>query len=152
MLAGICRITAVLFCAALIGACGGGMSTEELNDHANRYTAAWNSGNPDSVAAFFSENGSLKVNDAEPAVGREAIANVARGFMTAFPDMTLEMRELRIGEESVQYHWRFTGTNTGPGGTGAPVDFGGYEEWTFGEDKLVIFSGSSGLASGSCAL
>ena len=140
MLAGICRITAVLFCAALIGACGGGMSTEELNDHANRYTAAWNSGNPDSVAAFFSENGSLKVNDAEPAVGREAIANVARGFMTAFPDMTIEMRELSIGEESVQYHWRFTGTNTGPGGTGAPVDFGGYEEWTFGEDKLVMQS------------
>ncbi|MDH3441512.1 MAG: ester cyclase, partial [Gammaproteobacteria bacterium] len=140
MLPGFRRATTVLIIAASIGACSGGMSPDELNDYATRYTAAWNSGDPDSVAAFFTENGSLRVNDADPAVGREAIANVARGFMTAFPDMTLEMRELRITEESIQYHWRFTGTNTGPGGTGAPVDFSGYEEWTFGEDKLVMQS------------
>ncbi len=135
-----CRFSTVLIVTTFITACGGGMSTEELNDHATRYTAAWNSGDPSVVSMFFSENGSLKVNDGEPAVGREAITQVARGFMTTFPDMELQMRELRIADESIQFHWRFTGTNTGPGGLGAAVDFSGYEEWTFGEDNLVIES------------
>lgn len=141
MFGNICRISGILALAAIIGACGGGgMSPEELNDHATRYTAAWNSGDPAVVSEFFSEQGSLQVNDAAPAIGRAAIADVAEGFMTAFPDMALRMLELRVENESIQYHWRFTGTNTGPGGTGNAVDFSGYEEWTFGEDMLVTRS------------
>jgi len=140
MLANICRISGVLILSVVIGACSGGLTPEELNDHATRYTAAWNSGDPAAVSMFFSENGSLKVNNAEPAVGREAITEVARGFMTAFPDMELQMRELKVSDESIQFHWRYLGTNAGPGGTGAAVDFSGYEEWTFGEDKLVARS------------
>lgn len=140
MLANICRISGILILSTVIGACSGGMTPEQLNDHAARYTEAWNSGDPAAVSMFFSENGSLKVNNAEPAVGREAIAQVANGFMTAFPDMKLQMRELKVTDESVRYHWRFLGTNTGPGGTGAAVDFNGYEDWTFGEDKLVARS------------
>ncbi len=132
------RESVLLSFALTLTACGGGgISSEEINDHAVRYTAAWNSGDPASVAGFFSADGSLKVNDAAPAVGREAITEVASGFMSAFPDMRLEMLELRITETGAEYHWRFVGTNTGPGGTGAPVDFSGYEEWTFGEDNLV---------------
>jgi 2-keto-4-pentenoate hydratase len=133
------RYTSAILILVIAG-CGGGMSADELNDHATRYTAAWNSGDPAAVAMFFSENGSLQVNDQAPAEGRAAITEVARGFMTAFPDMRLEMLDLQIGDESVQYHWRFTGTNSGPGGLGAPVDFSGYEEWTFGEDNLVARS------------
>lgn len=132
------RKSVLLSFALTLTACGGGgISSEEINAHAVRYTAAWNSGDPASVAGFFSEDGSLKVNDAAPAVGREAITEVASGFMSAFPDMRLEMLELRITETGAEYHWRFVGTNTGPGGTGAPVDFSGYEEWTFGDDDLV---------------
>lgn len=138
MLGSNCRNGILLILAIAIGACSnGGMTPEEMNDHATRYTAAWNSGDPAAVSMFFSETGSLKVNNAAPALGREAITDVARGFMTAFPDMELQMLDFQITDESVQYHWRFLGTNTGPGGTGAPVDFSGYEEWTFGEDKLV---------------
>ena len=54
----------------------------ELNDFASCYAKAWCSQNPDSVAAFYAENGSLSVNDGPPAVGRAAIADEARGFMT----------------------------------------------------------------------
>ena len=46
----------------------------ELTDFAKRYAEAWCSQNPESVAAFFAENGSLSVNDGPPAVGRAAIA------------------------------------------------------------------------------
>ena len=141
MVGRFCRLSGALVLAAAIAACAdGGMTPEELNAHATGYTEAWNSGDPAAVAMYFSENGSLKVNDAEPAVGRNAIANVAQGFMTAFPDMELQMRELEIAEDSIKFHWRYLGTNTGPGGTGAAVDFSGFEEWTFGPDKLVVQS------------
>jgi hypothetical protein len=40
--------------------------------------------------------------------------------------------------QSVEFHWRWTGTDTGPGGTGRPVDLTGREEWTFGPDGLTI--------------
>ena len=116
------------------------MNAEDLHAFATRYTAAWCSQDAASVAAFFSESGSLKVNDADPAVGREAITEVAQGFMTAFPDMRLLMDELTIDGDQIEYHWTFIGTNSGPDGTGHAVNFSGYEEWTFGDDGLVLRS------------
>jgi hypothetical protein len=77
------------------------------------------------------------VNDAEPAVGRDAITEVARGFMTGFPDMELQMDGIEGDARSAVYRWTFIGTNTGPGGTGRPVRFSGYEEWTLGPDELI---------------
>src|SRR5689334_20943482 len=55
-----------------------------LDKFAQRYARTWCSQDPESVAAFFAENGSLKVNGGTPAVGRAAIAEVARGFMRDF--------------------------------------------------------------------
>jgi hypothetical protein len=60
--------------------------------------------------------------------------------MTAFPDMIVEMDSLTIKTENVIYHWKLTGTNTGPGGTGNPVRISGYEEWTIGDDGLIAES------------
>ena len=116
------------------------MDIESLQRFGTEYTAAWNSHDPGQVASFFAESGSLKVNDADPAVGREAIAEVARGFVTAFPDFVLEMDSVRIADGAVQYHWTFAGTNTGTDGTGNSVRFSGHEEWTIGEDGLVARS------------
>jgi len=59
--------------------------TSDLEEFAMRYAKAWCSQNPESVASFFAEGGSLSVNDDAPAVGRTAIAEVARSFMTAVP-------------------------------------------------------------------
>ena len=74
------------------------MSTADtLRDLATRYTAAWCSQDPARVASFFSPDGSLKVNDSAPAVGRTAIADVARGFMTAFPDMQVLLDDVSGG-------------------------------------------------------
>jgi len=115
------------------------MDAAELEDFAQRYTAAWCSRNAASVAAFFAEDGSITVNGA-PSIGREAITDMAQGFMTAFPDLQLTMDDLEIRPEQVIYRWTFVGTNTGPEGTGKPVRFSGYEEWTFGNDGLVMKS------------
>ena len=104
------------------------------------YTQAWNSGVPERVASFYDEEGSLKVNDDEPANGREAIAEVAKSFMTAFPDLVLEFDGLEFLNGRVNYHWTFKGTNTGPGGTGNAVDFSGSESWIFSETGLILES------------
>ena len=65
-----------------------------LTRFARCYAKAWCSQNPENVAVFFAENGSLTVNDGPPAVGRVAIAEVARGFMSTFPDMVVTFDKL----------------------------------------------------------
>lgn len=114
--------------------------TAELEGFAGRYADAWCSQDPELVASFFASGGSLSVNDDAPAVGRAAIAEVARGFMTAFPDLVVTMDDLIRKPRGVEFHWTLTGTNTGPGGTAKRVRISGYEEWQIDADGLVAES------------
>ena len=108
-----------------------------LRHLAMSYTAAWCSQEPARVAACYSPHGSLRVNDGAPAVGRDAIAEVAQGFMTAFPDTKVQMDDLCIEPGRTVYHWTLTGTNTGPAGAGRPVRISGFEIWQMGDDGLI---------------
>ena len=110
-----------------------------LRRFAEVYAAAWRSMDPNRVAAHFTPDGSLAVNDGAPAVGREAIAATAQGFYTALPDMQVYMDDLVLDGPRTEFHWTFTGTNTGPGGTGNAVRISGYEEWTI-VDGLIARS------------
>ncbi len=112
----------------------------KLTKFASRYAKAWCSQKPESVAAFFAENGSLSVNDEPPAVGRAAIAEEAQAFMTTFPDMVVTMDKLVRDEEGTKFHWTLTGTNTRPGGTGKRVRISGYELWKIDNDGLIAES------------
>jgi len=111
-----------------------------LTDFATRYAAAWSGQDPKAFALFYAEDGSLRVNDGETSVGREAIERTALAYMTAFPDMEVKLVELRKEGVYINFHWRWTGTNTGPGGTGNRVDLLGYEQWTLGGDGLILQS------------
>ena len=111
-----------------------------LRNFAARYTAAWCSQDPASVAAFFAPTGSLTINGGTPAVGPDDITEAARGFMTAFPDLVVSMDDLVAVGGSIHYKWTLEGTNTGPGGTGNHVRISGYEEWRMGPDGLVAES------------
>jgi steroid delta-isomerase-like uncharacterized protein len=113
------------------------MSDEKLKEFANRYAKAWCSQNPESVAAFFAERGSLSINNGPLAVGRAAIAREAQAFMTAFPDMVVTKDKVMHDEEGTKFHWTLTGTNTGPGGTGKRVRISGYELWQLDDDGLI---------------
>jgi len=113
---------------------------DRQRDFAERYTVAWCGQDPVRVAAFFSPNGSLRINDGVPAVGRGAITEAARGFMTAFPDLEVRMEGLRAEGENVVYSWLLTGSNTGPGGKGHRVRVRGFEEWRFGADGRIAES------------
>lgn len=116
------------------------IEAESVRDFARRYTAAWCSQDAASVAAFFAPDGSLRVNDDDPAVGRDAITEVARGFMSAFPDMEVLMDDLTGDGDDAVYRWTLVGTNTGPGGTGRTVRISGYEQWRIGTDGLIARS------------
>ena len=109
----------------------------ELDDFASRYAEAWCSQNPENVAAFYAENGSLSVNDGPPAVGRAAITEVAQGFMRTFPDTVVTMDDLSRDSDGTKFHWTLTGTNTGPGGTGKRVRISGYEVWKIDNNGLI---------------
>jgi uncharacterized protein (TIGR02246 family) len=109
----------------------------ELEKFAQRYAKAWCSQNPESIAAFFAENGSLSVNGAPPAVGRAAIAEIAQGFMRDFPDIVVTMDEVTRDSDGTKFHWTLTGTNTGPGGMGKRVRISGYELWKIDNDGLI---------------
>ena len=76
----------------------------QLLDFATRYTAAWCSNDPASVAAFFSPDGSLTVNGGAPALGRAAITDVAQSFMTTFPDLRVVMDDLVEQGDRAEYH------------------------------------------------
>src|SRR5712691_13120659 len=102
-------------CASLTFSCADSairMTPTGLTRFAQGYAKAWCSQNPESVAAFFAENGSLSVNNGPPAVGRAAIAKEAQAFMTAFLDMVVTMDDVTpespVGGRSscdAAFHW-----------------------------------------------
>ena len=112
----------------------------ELTQFAMRYAVAWCSRNPESVATFFAERGSISINNGPPAVGRAAIAEEARGFMRTFPDMVVTMDEVTRDSDRTKFHWTLAGTNTGPGGTGKRVRISGYELWKIDNNGLIAES------------
>jgi len=114
--------------------------TLDLYSFAQRYTAAWCSQDAASVAACYSPNGSLTINDGPPSVGRAAITAAAQSFMTDFPDLKVMMDGVSAQGARTIYSWTLDGTNTGPGGTGAHVHISGYEEWLIGDDGLIAES------------
>jgi nuclear transport factor 2 (NTF2) superfamily protein len=107
-----------------------------VREFAHSYTEAWCSHDPARVAGHFTPGGTIAINGGEATEATE----VARSFMAAFPDIQVFMDDVVFKDEVVEYHWTFTGTNTGSGGTGAWVRISGFEEWTFGDDGLVIES------------
>lgn len=113
---------------------------EQLREFAARYTAAWCSQNAARVAACYSPDGSLTINDGAPAVGRSAITEAAQGFMTAFPDLRVMLEDVLMKGDRAEYHWTLIGTNSGPGGTGNRVRISGIESWLMGADGLIAAS------------
>lgn len=112
---------------------------EDRTSFATRYAAAWSGKDPVAFGTFYEEAGSLIVNGSASA-GRAAIVETARSYMAAFPDMVVRMDSLREESGASVFHWTWTGTNTGPGGTGKAVNLTGYERWTFSANGLILKS------------
>jgi predicted ester cyclase len=105
----------------------------DLENFAARYAKAWCSQNPESVAAFFAENASFRVNGGPPTPPLE----IARGFMRDFPDMTVTFDKLEPRPDRTAFHWTLTGTYAG---TGNHVRISGYELWKINNAGLIAES------------
>ncbi len=93
---------------------------------AQEYTAAWNTGSPDAVAAFFSDDGQIVINSGEPWLGRSGVAEMAAGFFAEVPDLALVCEGVRRSGSHGIYLWSFTGTHIAHGN---PIAIRGWEEW-----------------------
>lgn len=62
--------------------------------------------------------------------------------------MQVYFDDLVVDGDRIEYHWTFTNTNTGPGGTGNAVRVKGSELWTIDEDRLIAASRGSYDADG----
>jgi uncharacterized protein (TIGR02246 family) len=116
------------------------MTSDELSKFAQRYAEAWCSQDPEKVAAFFAERGSISINNGPAAIGRAAIAKEAKAFMTTFPDMIVTFDKLEPRGDATAFHWTLIGTNNGPGGTGNKVRISGHELWKIDNDGLIAES------------
>jgi predicted ester cyclase len=112
------------------------LDQDQVGVFARDYTDAWCSGDPTRVALHFAPGGTIAINGGPP---RE-VTEVARSFMSTFPDLHLLLDDVVVKGELAEFHWTCIGTNTGPGGTGNRVRFSGFEEWTFSEEGLVAES------------
>lgn len=101
---------------------------------AQEYTASWNSRSAGRVAAHFAEDGEIIINRGEPWRGRSRIADMATGFFTDVPDISLTCDDIRCAGSHAVYTWTFTGHDAT---TGNPVLVHGWEEWELGDDLRV---------------
>lgn len=113
------------------------MNQAELNDFASRYAAAWSGQDAGYFATSYAEDGSIRVNDGEPAVGRDAITTLAQSYMTALPDMLVSLDSLTLVGGKPRFNWTLIATNSGPGGNGNAIHISGYEEWTMSAGGLI---------------
>jgi uncharacterized protein (TIGR02246 family) len=116
----------------------------ELNDLAERYTAAWNSKVPERVAAFHTADSSIIINRGEASKGHDGLTEMAAGFHADVPDLHLTCDGIRGAGNHVVYLWTFTGHHAE---TGNPLNVTGWEEWELGDDMKV--TSSSGWFDGA---
>ncbi len=101
------------------------------------YTAAWNTGRPEAVAAFFAETGGIVINRGNRWPGRNGVAEMAAGFFADVPDLSLVCDGVRLMGDHMIYLWTFTGTHSG---TGRKLRISGVEEWDLDADLKVAAS------------
>lgn len=113
------------------------MTPENAKTLANAYTAAWNSGSAEAVAAFYAGDGEIVINRGTPWRGREGVAAMAAGFFADVPDLSLVCDGVRASGDHVVYLWTFTGHHAQ---SRNPLRITGWEEWDIDADGKVAAS------------
>lgn len=110
---------------------------DEARSVAEGYTAAWNTGDPQAVAAFYAPDGGIIINRGEPSIGRAGVARMAAGFFADVPDLSLVCDGVRVAGAHIVYLWTFTGTHSV---TGRSLSIIGWEEWDLDHDLKIAGS------------
>ncbi len=110
-------------------------ATTDIRDFGLRYAAAWCSHDPARVGSYYAPDGRLSVNDGPAAVGPAGVAELARGFMTTFPDLNVAMDKLVESGDRIEFYWTLTGTHDG-----RRVRVSGVESWKLSPSGLIAES------------
>ncbi|MBE1284524.1 MAG: SgcJ/EcaC family oxidoreductase [Rhodobacteraceae bacterium] len=108
-----------------------------IGNMAHNYAKAWSSGDPDAVASFYAEDGSIVINRGDPILGRAAVSEMAAGFYAEFPDLVVMLDHLRVAGDHVVFGWILEGTHSE---TGKTVRVPGWEEWDLNAEGKVAAS------------
>jgi len=68
---------------------------------------------------------------------RDEVREMAQGFMSDFPGLTLVCDSVLVADRHMVYAWTFEGIHAS---TGAQVRFSGWEEWDLDNDLQVVKS------------
>jgi steroid delta-isomerase-like uncharacterized protein len=118
------------------------MERDELLQQADDLVAAWNRGDADGVAAFYRDDSEFR-DIAAPEVGHgpQGARDAAQAYMTAFPDLHIEVRGVVADGDRIAQEWTATGTNNcelmGLEPTGRHIDVLGCTVATFNPDLTV---------------
>ena len=88
------------------------MTRAETQQFFDRRLDAWRRHDVDTLVLAHAEDGVLESPLAGKVTGHVAIENVYRGFLTSFPDMSVDLPELIIEDGHVVQVVTFSGTNT----------------------------------------
>lgn len=110
------------------------MDSIKMAQLAQSYTKAWNSKSAEAVASFYAQDGDIVINCGEPWSGRDRVQEMADGFFTDVPDLTLTCDDVRVSGKHALFLWTFTGHDAA---TGNPLKIHGWEEWDLNRDMEV---------------
>lgn len=90
------------------------MSVEETTRLDEKFMAAWNAHDQDRAIALLSEDAVWEdVSSPERMRSKSAIREYMQSWFTAFPDMSVTVKNRLATEDQVAAEVEFTGTNTG---------------------------------------
>ena len=91
------------------------MDGPELQDFIDRYNAAWNDHDVESIVSMHTDDSVFENHvTGDVNVGREQIARAIEGIFSVFPDLHFETRRAYIREDLVVQEWTASGTHEGP--------------------------------------
>jgi steroid delta-isomerase-like uncharacterized protein len=115
--------------------------SEELAHLAAQLTDAWNSRNPERVAALCAPDyEGENIGEATPHHGPEGMAASVATYLAAFPDLHFTVEDVVIEGDRIVQMWWAHATHLGPlmniPGTGRSIEVRGASMLTFKESKL----------------
>jgi steroid delta-isomerase-like uncharacterized protein len=117
------------------------MTRRMMVDGAQRALAAWNRGDAERVVADMADDVIWRdVALGMPLQGRPALQQAAQAYMTAFPDLRVEVSSYTIDDLRMVQEWMSTGTHQGDLMGLAPTG-----RWTENYGALVTTCDDDGL-------
>jgi steroid delta-isomerase-like uncharacterized protein len=91
------------------------MDGNELQELIDRYNAAWNAHDIETIIAMHTEDSVFENHvTGDVNVGREEIGRAISSIFTVFPDLSFETRRAYIRDDLVVQEWTARGTHEGP--------------------------------------